>query len=76
MGAWIETMDEEYVVILEAVSTEDPSKDVSITKTVTASSQQEAIEKAKEAARHENPEFNLPENWCWSVYPRFVKGCD
>lgn len=64
---------EEFQVELIAVDKIDQNKDVSLTKVVHAASEFEAIEKAKELAKSENPDFNHPQIWAWNIQRRFLR---
>ena len=58
-------MSEEFHVELISFDKLDLSKDISLTKIVFASSDTEALEKAKTLAKAENPDFNYTQVWCW-----------
>lgn len=56
-----------FIVDLIAADENDPSRDIVITKTVMASSWDEALSKAREAAKQENPGFNVLRADCWNT---------
>ncbi len=66
-------MTEKFVVTLVAIDKNDESKNESVTKTVAATTEVEAIEKAKELTRQENPEFNFLRIWAWHTEKRHYR---